>query len=129
MALADTSYNLAAACDALANAITQTRNAKGYLETAGEGATLDHLTSSLRDEADQMRTAGVAASLESANAPLADINDAIVQTKQAVANLQTANAMITFAGSLLSLAAATATGDLGGIASSAGAVISEVRQL
>jgi hypothetical protein len=129
MALVDTSYDLAAACDALANAITNQRNAKGYTETSGEAATLDHLVSSLRDEADNLRTAGVAASLEAATSPLADINNAATEAKSAVANLNTANQMITFAGSLLSLAAAAASGDLGGIASSAAAVVSEVGQL
>jgi hypothetical protein len=129
MALADTSNDLADACDAVANDISSKRNTPGYTETGGEAATLDHLVSGLRDAADNLRTAGVAASLEAAASPLADINKATAQAKTAVNNLKTVNQMITVAGSLVSLAAAAATGNLGGIASGAAAVISEVGQL
>lgn len=126
MALVDTSYDLASACSSAADAISSQRRADGYTETSGEAATLDHLVSSLRDAADSLRTAGVAASLESAASPLADIDSAAKQATAAVKKLKDANQMITIAGSLISLAAAAASGNLGGIASSASAVISEV---
>jgi hypothetical protein len=129
MGLADTSYDLASACDALVDSIDQQRKASGYDETGGQAATLDHLVSALEDQADNLRTAGVAASLESAASPVADIKSATAQAKAAVAKLKTANQMITLAGSVLSLAGAAATGNLSGIATSAAAVISEAAQL
>jgi hypothetical protein len=127
--MADTSYDLADACDALADAINTQRKAAGYTETGGEAATLDHLTSGLEDGANNLRTAGVAASLESMNSALASINSATTQAEAAVAKLKKANDMITLAGSVLSLAAAAASGNVGGIASGAAAVVSEVGQL
>ncbi len=129
MGLADTSYDLASVCDALVMAIDKARGAPGYSETGGEAATLDELVSSLEDAADNLRTAGVSASLEAATSPLTDIAKATSQAKSAVAKLKAANQMITLAGSLLSLAASAASGNIGGIATSAAAVISEVGQL
>lgn len=129
MGLADTSFDLAAACVASIQAITNQRNSPGYTETGGQTATLDHLVSSLEDRADNLRTAGVAALLESAAASLAQIKNATTQAKAAVANLKTADQMITLAGSLVSLAAAAASGDIPTIATSAAAVISEAVQL
>jgi hypothetical protein len=129
MGMAETSYELGDACDALADAIDAQRRAPTYSETSGEAATLDHLVSELEDEADNMRTAGVAASLESAASSLADIDKATTQAKAAVAKLKEANEMITLAGSVLSLAAAAASGNIGGIAAGVAAVVSEVGQL
>lgn len=129
MPLADTSYDLAAACDAVANAISDARNAKGYAESGGQAATLDHLVSSLRDEADSLRTAGVAASLEAASSALKDVNDAAAQAKAVAAKLAKANQMITVAGSLITLAAAAYSGNLSGIASGAAALIGELKGL
>ena len=129
MGLADTSYDLADACDTLANAITSDRNSPNWVETQGEAATLNGIVANLRTAADNARTAGVAASLEAATSPLADINNAASQAKAAVAKLKAANQIITLAGSPLSLAAAAYIGDLSGIAKSASAVISEVKAL
>jgi hypothetical protein len=129
MGLADTSLDLAAACDASIQAINKQRSSAGYTETGGEAATLDHLVSSLQDRASNLRTAGVAACLEAAADPLAKIQDATTQAKAAVANLKAADQMITLAGSLISLATAAATGNIPAIATSAAAVISEATQL
>jgi hypothetical protein len=129
MGMADTSYDLADACDALADGINAQRKAVGYTETGGQAATLDHLVSGLEDAANNLRTAGVAASLESINSSLASINGATVQAKAAVAKLKQANDMITLAGSVISLVAAAACGNIGGIASGAAAVVSEAGKL
>ena len=129
MGMADTSYDLAAACDALTDAIDAQRDAPTYTETGGEAATLDHLVSQLADAADNLRTAGVAASLESVASALADIANATAQAKAVVAKLKAANEMITLAGSVISLAAASASGNIGGIATSAAAVVSEAKAL
>jgi hypothetical protein len=129
MGVADTSYDLADTCDALADGINAQRKAGGYMETSGEAATLDHLVSSLEDAANNLRTAGVAESLASAAPALGDINKATAQAKAGVAKLKEANDMITFAGSLLSLAAAAASGNVGGTVSAAAAVVSEAAKL
>ena len=129
MGLADTSFDLADACVASIQAINIQRGSPGYTETGGQTATLDHLVSSLEDEADNLRTAGVAALLESAAASLAQIKNATTQAKAAVANLKTADQMITLAGSLISLAVAAASGNLPAIGTSSAAVISEAIQL
>ena len=129
MGMADTSFDLADACDTLANQIDARERIANYEESDGEGATLQHLASNLEDAADNLRTAGVAASLESAASALSAINNATSQAKVAVAKLKQANEMITLAGSVLSLAAAAASGNLGGIGTSAAAVVSEVKQL
>jgi hypothetical protein len=129
MGMADTSYDLADACDSLADAIDHQRKVPGYTETSGEAATLDHLTSTLEDAADNMRTAGVAASLESASSAQADIDKATTQAKTAATKLKKANDMITLAGSVLSLAAAATSGNIGGIAAGVAAVVSEAGQL
>ncbi|WP_322033237.1 hypothetical protein [Paraburkholderia sp. J76] len=129
MTLAETSFDLADLCDSMADEITTARSAVGYTESLGQGATLDHSVSSLRDEADAMRTAGVAASLESADAAIAQLNDATSQANDAVSKLKEANEMITVAGSLLVLAAAAATGNILGIATGAAALVSEVKEL
>ena len=129
MGLADTSYDLADSCDALANAITTDRSSPNWIETQGEAMTLNRVVGDLRTAADNARTAGVAASLEASTSPLADISNASVQAKAAVAKLKTANQIITLAGSLLSLAASAAVGDLSGIAKSASAMIAEVKAL
>jgi len=129
MGVADTSYDLAAACDALVDAIDVRRQAPGYTETSGEAATLDHLVSALEDAADKLRTAGVAASLELATSALADINKATSQANAVVSKLKAANEMITLAGSVISLAAAAASGNIGGIATSVAAVVSEAKAL
>jgi hypothetical protein len=129
MGVADTSYDLADACDSLADGLNNGRKAANYTETGGQAATLDHLTSGLEDEANNLRTAGVAASLESMNSALASINNATTQAKAAASKLKQANEMITLAGSVLSLAAAAASGNVPGIATGAAAVISEAGQL
>lgn len=129
MSIASTSYDLADACDALAKQITLLRNGSNWNETPGQTATLDHLVSQLRDGADNARTAGVSASLAEAATPLARLGDAVTQANAAVSLLKSVNQAITLAGSLLSLAASAATGDLSGVAKSAAAVISEVTAL
>jgi hypothetical protein len=129
MGLADTSFDLADACDILADAITSSRNSPNWVETQDQAEKLNGIVSRLRTAADNARTAGAAASLEAATSPLADIDNAAAQAKAAVAKLAAANQMITLAGSLLSLAAAAAIGDPAGIAKSAGALISEVNAL
>jgi hypothetical protein len=129
MGMADTSFDLADACDTLADQIDARERISNYQESDGEGATLQHLASNLEDAADNLRTAGVAASLESATSALAAINDATARAKATVAKLKQANDMITLAGSLLSLAAAAASGNLGGIGTGVAAVVSEVKQL
>jgi hypothetical protein len=129
MSVASTSYDLADACDALAQQITTTRNGSKWSETPGQTATLDQMVSNLQDAADNARTAGVAASLAEATTPLARLGDAVTKAKAAVSLLKTVNQAITLAGSLLSLAASAATGDVSGIVKSATAVISEVQAL
>ena len=129
MSLADSSFDLADACDQLTLAIANLRNAPSWTESPGETVTLNQLTSSLGDEADNLRTAGVAATLENANSALAAVNDAATRAKGAVTRLKRINEAITLAGSVLSLAAAAAIGDIPGIAKSAQAVVSEVVQL
>ncbi len=125
MGMTDTSYDLADLCDSLWDAIDARREELDYEETSGEAATLDHLMSALEDEAGNLRTAGVAASLEAAASALADINKATTAAKAVVTQLKRANDMITLTGSVLSLAAAAASGNLGGIASGVAAVVSE----
>ena len=129
MGVADTSTSMTEACDALIQSINQSRGALGYSETGGQAATLDHLVSALQDAADNLRTAGVAASLESAAPSLAQINNAVKQCNAVVAKLKAANAMITLAGSFVSLAAAVACGNIGDIATSAAAVVSEATKV
>jgi len=129
MTVATTSYDLADACDAVAQQITTVRNGSNWTETPGQTATLDHLVSQLQDEADSARTAGVAASLAEATTPLERLDDAANEAKKAIAALKTINQAITIAGSVLSLAASAATGDVPGIVKSAAAVISEVQAL
>ena len=129
MGMASTSFDLADACDAMVDGLNAARNATDYTETGGQAATLDHLTSSLEDEANNLRTAGVAASLESMNSALVSINSATAQAKAALSKLKKANDMITLAGSLLALAAAAASGNVPAIATAAAGVVSEVGQL
>lgn len=129
MSVAATSYDLADACDALAQQITSIRNGSNWTESPGQTATLDQSVSQLQDAADNARTAGVAASLAEADTPLARLSDAVTQAKAAVALLKNVNQAITIAGSLLSLAASAAIGDIPGIGKSAAAVISEVQAL
>lgn len=129
MSVATSSYDLADACDALARQVTSMRNGVGWVETPGQAATLDQLVSQLQDAADNARTAGVAASLSEADTPLARLDDAVTKAKGAVSLLKNLNQAITIAGSLLSLAASAATGDLSGVVKSAAAVVSEVQSL
>jgi hypothetical protein len=129
MSVATASYDLGDACDALAQKITTIRNGSGWTETLGQTATLDQLVSHLQDAADNARTAGVAASLAEATTPLARLSDACAQAGAAVSRLKAVNEAITLAGSLLSLAASAAIGDLAGIGKSAAAVVSEVKAL
>jgi hypothetical protein len=127
--MANTSFDLAEVCDALADQIDARGRLANFQESDGEEATLEHLASCLEDAADNLRTAGVAASLESATSAIAAIGQATVQAKSVLANLKKATEMITLAGSLLSLAAAAASGNLGTIGTSAVAVLSEAKQL
>lgn len=129
MSVATASYDLADACDALARRTNSIRNGSAWTETLGQTATLDQLVSNLQDAADNARTAGVGASLAEAATPLARLSDAVTQAKAAVTLLKTINQVITIAGSLLSLAASAAVGDLAGIGKGAAAVISEVEAL
>ena len=126
MTVAAASFELADACDALKQQITSLRNGPSWTETPGESVTLDQQVADLRHAADNARTAGVSALLAEAATPLARLGEAVTKAKAAVALLKTINQAITIAGSLLSLAAAAATGDLAGIAKSAAAVISEI---
>ena len=129
MGVADSSYKLAETCDVLADGIDTQRKAPGYTESGGEAATLDHLLSGLADAADNMRTAGIAASLESAKPSQASIDKGTKQAKAVVLKLKKANDMITMAGSLLALTAAAASGNIPGIATAVAAVVSEAGQL
>jgi hypothetical protein len=129
MSLADTSFDLADLCDQTVRVITALRNGSGWSETPGQTAIINHQIMSLGDTADNLRTAGVAATLESANSALSAINDATTQAKAAVATLKEVTQVITLAGSLLSLAASAASGDISGIAKGAQAVITEIGAL
>jgi hypothetical protein len=129
MGMADNSFDLADACDSLADLIGDRERIPNFQESDGESATLEHLASQLEDAADNLRTAGVSASLESATSAMIAIGNATTQAKAVVEKLKQANAMITLAGSILSLAAAAAVGNLSGIGTSAAAVVSEAKQL
>ncbi len=129
MGVADTSFALADACDALANAITDARNAPHWLETPGQAALLNSKIATLRSQAGTARTTGVAASLESAAPLLTSIGQAAAQAKAAAGLLKQVNAVITLAGSLLSLAAAASVGDISQVERSASAVFAEADAL
>lgn len=129
MSVATASYDLADACDALVDQINTMRNAPGWTETPEQMDAYNQLVFSLLEAADNARTSGVAASLEEAPAPLARLAEAVQKAKAAVARLQTIDRVISLAGSVLSLAAAAATGNLGGIAKSVAAIAKNVNGL
>jgi len=129
MSLADTSLALANACDHLSEWITGLRNGANWQETDDQGAKLDQVQSSLGDEADALRTAGVSALLEGSTAALNQINSAVTQIQTLNQQIAQFNQIVSLVTTVVALAGNAASGNLSGIVNGAVSVISQIQKL